>query len=1014
MSVDLGVAEGHIVLDTSGFISSLKTAQQSLGAFSSDVALKIGGAFSALGSTIQSFGNALNTAISRPLQNLAKSALDEMASFEDGLNRAAVISGTTGENFERLSEKALEMGRTTKFTATQATEALNYMAMAGWDSSQMMDGLEGIMNLAAASGEDLASVSDIVTDALTAMGLKASDSAHFADVLTVATLKSNTTVSMLGEAFRYVAPVAGQMGYSIEDLALALGTMANSGIKASQAGTALRGALVRMTIAPGQVKEAMDELGITMYDTAGNAKPLGVLLDELRTKFSGLTQKEAAYYAGVIFGRTSMAGMLTILKANQKEWDRLRDVLSKANGESQRVAREMQQTFLGQLTVLQSVISGIILQFQKDVLPALTNFVRYLQDIGTKFTQLDAGTRKVVLALVAFGAAIGPLVAGFGGLLATVGGAIASLGLLAVSFEAIAALSAAAVATFAGWGAAIAAAIAVASGAMVTFTAAFADLMANSEDFRKQFMVVIGDIKIAFVQLWDDFRAALDEFAGNNLELKDQLYIVWIYIKNAIAPVLLWIVAEVKNSVTLITTILSGFLSVIDGIIKIFKGNFSEGLNAIFTGIAKLISSFFISLIDQLGDSIKAIWGFFTSFNKSSKESADYAVEAKERMIEAAFKAALGIADNAEKVKKTEEAMAKEHAKQAKQYADTTTQMYDELGINTDEADKEVAEKSAKMGFDMVTNFSAGVQQLPEAIGRQRVPMTVEVDKMRTDLVSSGDMAAAGFVGVIDANLSQLEGTFNDYLSDALDVVDDFTASLSDSGTSSAAAFSGALTTELKKMPGAFSTQLTAALNTVKTWSVNMSNEAKTMATTFNRNAAETAADLTAQLNTKLTASLNVAGTWVQKMGAKGKDGAKLFLDYMLAAVDEQGKEIEKFGRDIAEHLTIGIEGHSEWIKKRLKKAYLKIINDMEVDLGITSKATGTSAASAANVAYASDYSLGYSAGSGAVAQRAGTGTVQSAAAMPSTIIFNSPVAIDEIEASRLLRKTQQDMLLGF
>lgn len=1014
MSVDLGVAEGHIVLDTSGFISSLKTAQQSLGAFSSDVALKIGGAFSALGSTIQSFGNALNTAISKPLQGFAQSALSEIVDFENGMNRAGALSKATAEELQQLTEKAKEMGRTTKFSATEASEALQYMALAGWKPHQMMEGLEGIMNLAAASGEDLATVSDIVTDALTAMGLQASDSAHFADVLTAATLNSNTTVGMLGEAFKYAAPVAGALKYRIEDLSLALGLMANAGIKGAQAGTSLRTSLTRMSIAPGMVAEEMEKMGLSMYNADRSAKPLTQLMIEIRQKFRGLDEQTKITSEGIIFGGRAMTAWGAVIEATNDDFNRLLTTLENSEGIAQKTAMRMLESMAGRLDLLRSAISAFKLQFTEDIEPIFSAIANALIDVFNKFSKLEAGTRKVVLALIAFGAAIGPLVVGFGGLLATIGGAIASLGLLAVSFEAIAGLSVAAVATFAGWGAAIVAAIAAASSAAIAFAAAFADLIANNKEFQTSVTSAVSTVKNSFAEVKTEFINLLDSIGASNLEFVDGLKIAWTFIKNAIAPLLLWIIENVKNVFTFLSTYVTGFLNVFNGFLDLFRGNFKEGLTKIFSGIQKMVSSFFETLGQTIILDIKTFVDVITSWGKSTNQAAEVITAANSKTSDSFTELAKNHAIMKKKIEKGEIEETKITGAEIAKRQELRAAAFEKMGIDLTYENEAVNEELRKQDESLLGTMDTKMKQLPGIIGKQRVPMTVEVNKMQTDLVSAGDSAAAGFVGVIDANLSQLEGTFNDYLSDALDVVDDFTASLSDSGTSSAAAFSGALATELKKLPGAFSTQLTAALNTVKTWSTNMSGEAKTMATTFNKNAAETAADLTAQLNTKLTASLNVAGTWVQKMGAKGKDGAKLFLDYMLAAVDEQGKEIEKFGRDIAEHLTIGIEGHSEWIKKRLKKAYLKIIDDMEVDLGITSKATGTSAASAANVVYASDYSLGYSAGSGAVAQRASVGTVQTAAAMPSTIIFNSPVAIDEIEASRLLRKTQQDMLLGF
>ena len=199
----------------------------------------VGGKMSAVGST-------LTRNVTAPIVGIGAAAVKTTADFDSQMSKVSAISGATGKDFDALREKAREMGAKTKFSATEAGQGFEYMAMAGWKTGDMLDGIEGIMNLAAASGEDLGTTSDIVTDALTAFGLSAKDSGHFADILAAASTNANTNVSMLGESFKYAAPVAGALGISAEDTSVALGIMANSGIKASQAGTALRTGLSNM------------------------------------------------------------------------------------------------------------------------------------------------------------------------------------------------------------------------------------------------------------------------------------------------------------------------------------------------------------------------------------------------------------------------------------------------------------------------------------------------------------------------------------------------------------------------------------------------------------------------------------------------------------------------------------------------------------------------------------------------------------------------------------------------
>ena len=242
-------------------------------------------------------------------KNAAGAVLDIGMSFESGMSKVEAISGATGEDLAALTDKAKEMGAKTKFSATESAEAMQYMAMAGWKTGDMLNGIEGIMNLAAASGEDLATTSDIVTDALTAFGLSAQDSTHFADILAQASSNANTNVSMMGETFKYVAPVAGAMGYSAEDVALAVGLMANSGIKASQAGTSLKAALVNMVKPTDDMRGVMERLGISIQNADGSIKPFGELIGDLRDKFAITTDAERAQNYAMAEQRLTAEGL---------------------------------------------------------------------------------------------------------------------------------------------------------------------------------------------------------------------------------------------------------------------------------------------------------------------------------------------------------------------------------------------------------------------------------------------------------------------------------------------------------------------------------------------------------------------------------------------------------------------------------------------------------------------------------------------------------------------------------
>ena len=300
--------------------------------------------------------------------------------FESMMSQVQAISGAAGKEFDDLTAKAQEMGATTKFTATEAAQAFNYMAMAGWKPEQMTAGISGIMSLAAASGEDLASTSDIVTDALTAFGLKARDAGHFSDVLAKASASSNTNVGMLGESFKYVAPVAGAMKYSVEDTSLALGLMANSSIKGSMAGTALKTSLANMAAPTNSMAEAMDKYGISLTDSSGNMKTLKGVMDNLRSSLGGLSETEQTAAASTIFGKEAMSGMLAIINASEQDYNDLSNAIGNSKDAAQDMADTMLDNLAGSMTLMQSAVEGVQNSFGQRLTPYVRGFVDSITD----------------------------------------------------------------------------------------------------------------------------------------------------------------------------------------------------------------------------------------------------------------------------------------------------------------------------------------------------------------------------------------------------------------------------------------------------------------------------------------------------------------------------------------------------------------------------------------------------------------------------------------------------------
>lgn len=333
----------------------------------------------------------------------AKSAIDVGVSFDSAMSKVQAISGATGSDLQKLRDKAKEMGSTTKFTATESAEALTYMAMAGWKTTDMLDGLEGIMNLAAASGEDLASTSDIVTDALTAFGYSAKDAKHFADVLAKASSNANTNVAMMGESFKYVGTQAGTLGYTVEDTALALGLMANAGIKSSQAGTELSTIFTRLANNVNGSRDELKKLGISFYNADGSARPFVDILGELRVATKDLTTEQQTNLAFALTGQRAQAGLNAMLNASTDDYNKLKKAISNADGASKEMADTMLNNTGGAITLLKSKFEGLQLDIAEKLTPVvnglidgLSGFVGWLSENQWVFPMITAGISSIL------------------------------------------------------------------------------------------------------------------------------------------------------------------------------------------------------------------------------------------------------------------------------------------------------------------------------------------------------------------------------------------------------------------------------------------------------------------------------------------------------------------------------------------------------------------------------------------------------------------------------------------
>ena len=393
-------------------LDELNKKQEEAGEGAKDFGVKGSSAIEAVGAAIAAAG--ITVALKEIYEGF-KACSEIAAEYEATMSTVEALSGASAEEMELLSDKAKELGATTKFTATEAAQAMTYMGMAGWDAEEMLEGMSGVMSLAAASGEDLAMVSDIVTDNLTAFGMSAKETSRFADVLAATATNSNTSVGIMGETFKNAASVAGALGYSIEDISVAVGLMANSGVKGSRAGTALRNVFNGLLEGVTLTSNAFGEYEYTAVRADGTMKNFSDTIAELRTYFDQMTESEKVNNAITLAGQRGYNGLLAILNATDDEYTALTNSINQSAGAAEKMAAIRMDNYKGQVTLMQSAYDALKVSIGEELNPTLRDGAKLTTQLLTKFNDFVKGNPGLVKAFGATTGVIGVATAGIVG-----------------------------------------------------------------------------------------------------------------------------------------------------------------------------------------------------------------------------------------------------------------------------------------------------------------------------------------------------------------------------------------------------------------------------------------------------------------------------------------------------------------------------------------------------------------------------------------------------------------------
>lgn len=927
MAVDVGSAVGYLDLDISGFLAGLRSAQSEADTTSKNIATKIGNNFQSVGKSLTSVGTTLTKNVTIPLAGIATVGLKTASDFESAMSNVKAISGATGEEFDELRQKAIDLGGSTAFSATEVADAMTEMAKAGWNTEQIIAGMGGVLDAAAASGESLGTVSTIVADAITGFGMEAAESTRVADLLTQAANAGTIGINDLGESFKYIAPVAGSMGLSIEDVTTALSAMSMSGIKGSQAGTSLRGVLTRMVKPTDQVAAAMDELGIVLTNSDGTFKSLDKILSEMRGSFSDLTDEQKTYYAATLAGQEGMSGLLSLLNISQEEYDEIAASMNNATGVAQETAAVMRDNLAADVEELGGSLESLAITLAEHIIPHLRTFVQWLTELVGKFAALDPETQKTILKFAGIAAVIGPVILILGKLVTGIGSIISAFGKLKAAIPAIKGGLVAIKGAIAGISAPVAAVIAV----IVALVAAFATLWKTNEELRSKMTAIWNQIKGTFDKLCQGIVDRLNKLGFDFENIGEVLSAIWKGFCDLLAPYFEGVFQYIADT---FDTIVNVILGVLDFFIAIFTGDWEgawDAIKGIFESVWNGIVAWFQNIGNTLLGMLDVVLGWFgTTWDETWTNIKQFFVDIWNG-ITSFFSNVINSIKMA--VSNFITTIINFFAQLPTNIANFITNAYNSVVTWV----SNMVAKAREMGQNFLNAVVSFFTNLPYKVGYFIGNTLANIVIWVGNMVTKAREMGTNFLNTVVSFFTQLPGKILQFITSAFNNVQTWATNMVNKAREMGTNFINNVVSFFTQLPGKVLQFITSALNNVTIWVTNMGNKTREMGTNFINNVVSFMQQLPGKIKQYLDSAINNLKTWVTQMGQKGREAVQSLINNVISAASGIASKVASIGSDIVSGVWNGIKGAAGWFKDQVTSFFSGIVDGVKDALGIGS-----------------------------------------------------------------------------